>query len=63
MKGRKVEFEWADFIELWRMAYKKGYEDGYIDRAKGNNYRPESYVNPPEVMRKIFVSFEQEEEE
>lgn len=23
-KDRKVEFEWTDFFEIWRLAYKKG---------------------------------------
>lgn len=61
-KDRKVEFEWTDFFEIWRLAYKKGYEMGYTDRGN-DKYSPESCSHPPDVLRKIFYQFEQEEEE
>lgn len=62
MKDKKVEFGWTDFLEIWKLAYGRGYEMGYTDRDNGD-YNPESRSYPPNVLRKIFMSFEQEEEE
>lgn len=30
IKDRKVEIGWADFIDIWHMAYKAGYGRGYV---------------------------------
>lgn len=62
MKDRKVEFGWTDLFEIWKLAYRKGYEMGYTDRNNGD-YSPESCSYPPDVLRKIFYQFEQEEKE
>lgn len=43
------------------MAYKKGYETGYMDRVRGHEYNLTAYAHPPEVLRKIFESSEEEE--
>lgn len=55
------KFSWSDLFEIWMMAYKKGYETGYMDRTRGYEYNPTAYAHPPEVLRKIFESSEEEE--
>lgn len=60
---RKVLFSWHEFFEAWKMAYRKGYEDGYMDKSKGNSFRPEAYSHPPDVLMKIFESVSEQEEE
>lgn len=60
---RDIPFSWRDFFDTWVMAYKKGYEDGYSDKAKDVGYRPSSFSHPPDVLRKIFESVKEQEEE
>lgn len=64
IKDRKVEFGSTDFLEIWKLAYRKGYEYGFADR-RDYSYHPESYERPPGILKKIFESYlpEQEEEE
>lgn len=56
----KKEFIWSDLFEIWMMAYKKGYETGYMDKFRGYEYNPTAYAHPPEVLKKIFESSEEE---
>lgn len=31
---KEREFSWSDLFEIWIMAYKRGYEHGYMDKSK-----------------------------
>ena len=58
--GIKVEFTWSDLHEIWMMAYRRGYESGYMDKANNHDYYSGTFAQPPEVLRKIFESSEKE---
>lgn len=58
----KKKFGWNDFSEIWMMAYKEGYENGYMNGTEGYDYNSTAYARPPEVLKKIFGSSEGEEE-
>lgn len=62
MKDRKVEFEWNDFLEIWKLAFIRGYVYGYKDKYFGN-YNPEFHAHPPVILKKIFESYVPEKEE
>ena len=55
------KFSWNDLSEIWTMAYKEGYENGYMNGSEGYDYNSMAYAHPPEVLRKIFESSEEEE--
>lgn len=57
----KKKFSWSDLFEIWMMAYKKGYGVGYMDKSRDYEYNQTAYAHPPEVLRKIFESSEEEE--
>lgn len=65
IKDRKVEIDWADFIDIWHMAYKAGYSRGYVTGGCGTDYDDEEddSSNPPGVLKRIFESYGKEEEE
>lgn len=52
----KTEFSWSDLLEIWIMAYERGYEHGYRDKAIGCEYNSGTYAQPPDVLLKIFES-------
>lgn len=56
----KKKFNCSELFEIWIMAYKKGYESGYMDKAIGCEYNSGTYAQPPEVLRKIFEPIEEE---
>lgn len=56
----KKNFSWSDLFEIWMMAYKKGYENGYMDKVRGHEYNSGAYAQPPDVLLKIFESSEEE---
>ncbi len=58
----ETKFSWSDLFEIWMMAYKKGYETGYMDRARGHEYNLTAYAHPQEVLRKSFESSEEEDD-
>lgn len=59
MKGKRI-LVGQTFFEIWMMAYKKGYENGYMDKVRGHEYNSGAYAQPPDVLRKIFESSEEE---
>jgi hypothetical protein len=57
---KERKFSLSDIFEIWIMAYKRGYENGYMDKAIGCEYNSGTYEQPPEVLRKIFEPSEEE---
>lgn len=58
----KKEFVWSDLFDIWIMAYKRGYEHGYRDKARGFEYNSDDFAQPPDVLLKIFESSEENKE-
>lgn len=57
---KETKFSWSDLFEIWMMAYKKGYENGYMDKVRGHEYNSGAYAQPPDVLLKIFEPIEEE---
>lgn len=56
---KEREFSWSDLFEIWMMAYRRGYEIGYMDKVRGYEYNSGTYAQPPDVLRKIFEPIEE----
>lgn len=57
---KERKFSWPDLFEIWMMAYRRGYESGYMDKYRGHEYNSGAYAHPPDVLRKIFEPIEEE---
>lgn len=59
---KERKFSLPDIFEIWIMAYRRGYGIGYMDKVRGCEYNSGADAQPPEVLRKIFESSEENKE-